>query len=129
MAERTIRCEDCGSPYSTNRSNTKFCDVCRLLRDLRFIGPSTHDCWVCQTKFAPITLREEACAEHGYHPAKTGECECVYCHETRPRIRANLAVCVHCARSVERRPMFVKALAIKQRERQAANQLVPAEAA
>ncbi len=113
----TITCEDCRHEYATIRRNTKVCGLCRLVRDLPYIADKKATCWICENEFAPLYRGENVCAACGTPSQRHGIGECVYCHESRPRVRNDVSVCDHCARQPDRRRMFMLGLLKKQAQR------------
>jgi hypothetical protein len=121
MAEiRTIACEDCGHPYETTRPNTKYDSVCRLLRDLKFVGSRTRRCLWCGESYAPLNRNDDRCADCAYQPKAPGSCPCAFCGEERLRAVRDVAVCHWCARDPELRLKFLGSLTRKRRARVAA---------
>lgn len=106
----TIVCADCGRDYETVRRNTKYCSLCRLLRDLLFVDRATTKCWICSEVFAPIERREKSCGSCCYKAAKNGVAECAFCHQEKPRVNAGIAVCHGCARDPELRGKLMNSL-------------------
>lgn len=125
MAEpRIIACQSCGAPYETRRSNTKYCALCRLDKNLRYIGSVQASCWACHKDFAPLERGEDSCGECCYESEKPGMAECGFCHEMKLRVRQDVAVCHQCARDPKHRGEFMKAVRkkvqVRQGERRAA---------
>lgn len=119
---RTIDCEDCGHPYETVRDNTKYCPICRLALDLKFIDDKVANCWVCEREFAPIGRGDKTCAACCYQPKKHGTITCSFCKQTDlPPVVGGISVCHACARSTEHRGPLRRSLATKQRQRRVAN--------
>lgn len=118
-----IRCSDCGSDYETVRKNTKYCRLCRTLRDIKFIGVRQQTCWECDQKFAPSGPQQFLCGACDTTPRKsyvTGTC--ALCNRQEARLLdAQVAVCVECSRDGGKRPAFFKALVKKQARLREAN--------
>jgi hypothetical protein len=117
MATTIISCEECTEPYETTRPNTKFCSRCRLSKDVTFIDDHTVKCWQCEKVFAPIERGEKTCGECCYQPKKHGETTCVFCKNTRLRVRANVECCHECARNPKLRGKLIASLRNAQRRR------------
>lgn len=115
MAEkRTIHCEDCKHEYETVRANTKFCQVCRTFKDLVYVGTDTRKCWLCDSTFAPLHRKDEACADCSPRTGKMLDGECVLCQGHRhPLLSGDILVCLGCAKDPERRRTFGKAIRAK----------------
>lgn len=114
--DRIITCEDCKSQYSTRRANTKYCPICRWLRDLKFIGGRTRKCWLCDTEFAPLSSKSEMCGSCDDVPRRSHVAgECGFCKQEKPNLlHDDLHVCVSCALNPECRRTLVMALKKKQ---------------
>jgi hypothetical protein len=127
----TIRCNDCGEQVETARKNTKYCSVCRLIRDLPYAAGQEvrigglPKCALCAKEFARLDIRDPLCGECAPETRSHGKCVCAFCHEEKHRVRKDIAVCDRCARKKEVRDQLWKSLRNKQRARQAENQ-VPA---
>jgi hypothetical protein len=115
----TIICADCGDERrNAQYANTKFCERCRLLRNLVFVGPRTRTCALggCKTKFAPVGRGDEHCAEHAFGANTQGRC--VVCEQDdQPLHRASLQICMACLRNPAKRHFIVNALRVHQRRR------------
>lgn len=114
-----IACEGCQYSYDAVRRNTKYCDVCRLVRDLGYVAMATSNCWVCDAEFAPLFPKDEACGKHAYAPLRHGKTECVFCGDTALAVRSDVAVCNICARNPEHRRKLYGSLIKKQAARRA----------
>lgn len=107
---RFINCADCGRQRATKRRNTKYCSLCRLMRDLQFVQARLHKCWLCEVRFAPIGGRDNACPDCMYVPKSFGVEECAFCHQAKPRANPEIAVCHSCARDPKLRPKLINSL-------------------
>lgn len=120
MTERTIKCVDCGAPYTTIRANTKYCKVCSTLRAAEYNRDAAFECEKCQKTFAALPQRSKVCPDC-YKPGTwvhdvTGTCS--YCGtETDRLIHELISVCRNCAYDPAQRDTLIKSLARKQRER------------
>lgn len=115
MAERTIRCEDCGADYKTKRANTKYCRVCRLYRNLLFLKNRKKECPACGDQFAPLAMDDMVCGrcDIGRHYV---DGTCALCGDaTSKQLHPDVAVCHPCATDPSRRPLLIRALAKKLR--------------
>jgi len=112
---RIIRCEECGSPRLTRYKNTKYCHLCRLSKNLEFIGDRTNKCAGCEKSFAPIDRNEQLCPECSIGKvAGDPRGTCAFCEAVdAPLIREHIAVCVQCAHDPKLRTKFVGAIAKK----------------
>lgn len=118
MAEpRTITCESCRAEYETIRANTKYCALCRLDKNLRYIGSQLSDCWACNKKFAPLERGEDSCGECCYESEKPGTAECGFCGDEKLMVRQDVKVCHQCARDPKHRGKFMKAVRNKVKAR------------
>lgn len=111
----SITCADCGQPYETSRPNTKFCAICRLLKDLLFLGVRTRECLLCSEKFCPTSRHDLMCGSCDTTPSSLhGEGDCAFCGASQAKtIRRGVAVCLRCARSPKHRRKLIQALAKK----------------
>lgn len=112
MAEKsTIICEDCGSPYDTVRRNTKYCNVCRLTRDLKFLTTRTSKCWLCDKEYAPTHSKDELCSECEPKRRHHGQGECRVCGTPDSRLYIpEVAICTTCMRNPQQRREIVQLL-------------------
>jgi len=117
--ERVIECADCGEHYTTRRANTKYCVICRWLRDLLYIGARTKKCWLCDTEFAPLSSKGELCGTCDTVPRRSHvEGKCSFCEQDKPNLlHEDLRVCVPCALKPENRKTLIRALLKKQDQR------------
>lgn len=121
MTSRTFACEDCGHPTQTIRENTKYCAVCRLIRDLPYVAKQ-HDkakCALCTAEFARLDVRDPLCGDCTPPNTKHGIAECAFCKTEQPRFRPELSVCDRCARDPENRAKLWGSLKRKQADRRA----------
>lgn len=120
MASFSISCADCGSEYETNRKNTRYCRVCRVLRNLIYYGPKLTTCWSCEEKFAPWEDKQVFCGgcARKADSAPTGTCG--LCKEETKVIHQDIHVCHTCATDPKSRPKLVRALTAKAERRAAA---------
>lgn len=122
-----IACEDCGFVIQAARRNTKYCRVCRMVRDLPYVATRHRKCGLCDTKFHPINVRDACCGEHAPRLAADELVTCAYCGTEGLSVAGDLAVCRTCARtSGELRQRFFKALLNRQRKQQATEYPPPA---
>lgn len=120
---RTIQCADCGHPYETTRKNTLYCDVCRLSRDVMYMGTRTTKCLGCSERFCRLHRHDVLCAECDIVKSSLwGEGSCALCGQDQAtRVRPDVAVCIGCAKAPEHRRVFIKALVKKVRTRKEAS--------
>jgi hypothetical protein len=114
----TITCQDCGRAYATKRHNTKFCKVCRLIRNMKFIGAKTKKCWECDTSFAPIERSDVMCGKCAVPSTLTGDCAVCQAHAV-PMLTKEVKVCMRCAYDPEQRPAIFKGLLKRQKSKDA----------
>lgn len=114
MAERTIECKDCGSPFPTTRSNAKYCRVCRLYRNLVFLRDSTFECAACGTTVAPVVRDGWVCStcDPTMGCSDVTGC-CSLCSIDAKLPYEELAVCEECLNSPDQRRLLVSALRAK----------------
>lgn len=118
MATFKIACADCGSEHEASNRTTKYCNVCRVFRDLAFVGTTTKNCFACSEAFAPIRRKDELCSKCDYNHRVYGTGTCGICKaENVSTIRMDIAVCVDCMRDPNQRRTFMKAMAKKRAER------------
>jgi hypothetical protein len=120
MAERHKSCEDCGLDFTTRYPHAKFCHLCRLLRDFKFLdktGRAVKPCMLCDERYARITSHDKFCADCDDHPALIPG-TCVICddevaslhHPTGP-------VCLRCLRHPDERLPIMRKLTQSRRWR------------
>lgn len=114
MALHDIHCEDCGRPRSTRYKNTKYCLVCRLFKNLNYIGTQTRKCPVCNNRFAPLNRNELMCGECNTKIA-VGQPHgvCGFCGEDTDLLLDDVRVCHPCATDPKNRDTFLVAMAKK----------------
>lgn len=105
-----IYCADCGAERKARNKNTRYCRVCRLGRNIAFLGQRTNTCWMCEERFAPLSANDPMCANCDYKSASATVAECALCHEQAPRVDHEIAVCIACAKDPKKRPLFARAL-------------------
>lgn len=109
----TISCEDCG----LNRrgpSNTKYCHLCRLLRNVEYYTTKTLDCQECRANFMPVKRGDPWCGNCALgQTANRGSCTLCGEQDTY-RIMASVAVCERCARDPAHRRQFIRGMRLKQ---------------
>lgn len=114
---RTIQCADCQAEYATQRSNTKYCALCRIFRDVMYLGNRKQTCLVCEQKFALLQAGERLCPKCDVIPSsRYVDGTCAFCgtHEY-PLLSAEVAVCTACAHDPEQRELFIKAIVQKRK--------------
>lgn len=117
MATFKIACADCGFEHEASNKTTKYCNVCRVFRDLAFVGTTTKNCFACGSKFAPIRRKDELCSNCDYNHRVYGTGICALCKNEASLIRSDIAVCTDCMRDPDQRRTFMKAMAKKRVER------------
>lgn len=120
--ERTILCADCGQATATKRQNTKYCPLCRLLRDLLYVGGMKRECWICEREYAPLTYKRDPSEMCGECDTLTRnryvEGDCSYCQQHKHNLlNSDVRVCVRCALDPANRARLVRALQRKQAAR------------
>jgi hypothetical protein len=110
LIEKT--CADCGREFETTRDNAKYCRLCRLLKNLIYIGDRRYECWACGGEFAPLGRNDKFCGQcntvgsvhdHG------GECR--LCGETSDQLlHADVLVCRGCSTNPDRRKVLIQAV-------------------
>lgn len=107
-----IECSDCGAPRLTRWKNTKYCFLCRLIRNLEFIGDKTTKCIVDDKVFAPIKRNDDLCGDCDVIPMFEGlRGVCAFCKEDdKPLVAPEVAVCIGCAKNPKYRKNVRKAL-------------------
>lgn len=116
----TITCTDCGAErHNVQYRNTRYCESCRLLRNLIFLGDRTCTCSECAKEFAPTVRGERWCGECSVS-ADIGDC--VLCQAADSELlRRTIPVCLRCAHDPDRRAVLIKGLRRGQRDRREAN--------
>lgn len=116
MLPEHIHCEDCGAHRLTKYKNTKYCHVCRLLRNLKFIGQKTKTCFICDAEFAPIDRNDGMCRACGdLRRSYNVDGKCGLCGREGLLWRKEIRVCIECLRDPRQRPRLLKGLIAKQR--------------
>ncbi len=116
----TIACKDCGHPVQTTRSNTRYCSVHRLLRDLPYVAEGSNSirkCELCEQPFKPLDPHGALCAKHVPRRQKLGEAVCYLCGKTDTRVRAEIDVCTTCALDPTKRSGLFDVLTQLERKR------------
>lgn len=126
----TILCTDCGTPRHRVPSNTRYCWLCRLLRDIDYWRRNTRTCG-CGAKFAPLNRADLHCST--CNPGlRAYSGPCVLATKDRPHEgrypHPKLPVCVACTRDPKIRPRLIRALEVGQARRQSQNKEVPSAA-
>lgn len=94
--------------------NTKYCHVCRLERDLKFIGPKTTKCWGCDKPFAPLNRNDMLCSKCDLVTG-TADVEgvCGICDASGPLYRQDIRICMACLRDPDKRGRVYQAIVKK----------------
>lgn len=119
---KTIICEDCGKLRETAQSNTRFCRVCRLLKNLTWLKSRTAKCLVCECRFAPLERNAYLCPK--CDPAERKDPpvgNCALCDTEGELVDTDVHVCMGCATSIDKRPIFHAALIKKVKAQKEAN--------
>lgn len=112
-----IECSDCGTVRYTRYGNTKYCELCRLIRNIRFVGDRTRKCGVSGKEFAPIdrnqlvSLECDPYARPGHPTGTCGECDT----ENTDLLGNMMHICFKCADDIKRRGKLYSQLLLKQR--------------
>lgn len=107
----TITCQDCSAERTARNRNTKYCDPCRLLRNLQYIGSKrVHHCHTCEAKFRPASRNDDHCGDCGVvYTRHRGEC--AVCHHTNaPLYRQGMKLCFGCLYDPKKRSTIIKGL-------------------
>lgn len=92
-----MKCRSCLDEFTPPTSNTKFCETCRVLRDLDFYqGNLKRKCTACESEFYPLRASWLRCPNCSVHKG-TGEVECNLCHqfnETAPGLSSTCIFCI-----------------------------------
>lgn len=120
---KTIHCSDCGQARKTRYSNTKYCILCRMARNLKFIGETILKCKACGEEFAPLKRGDIMCGKCDNIPAAGDpHGECGLCHSVAvPIVNEDIAVCHPCSTDPSKREIFTAALFQKRRLRMEAH--------
>lgn len=111
-----IHCEDCGAPRMTKYGNTKYCEICRLARNLNFMKGQKFKCGVSGKRYAPVKRNQGVCLECDPYSTPGGpQGDCPVCGTDDTRLYGeHVRVCVSCMDSIEKRPTIYAALLKKQ---------------
>lgn len=120
-----ITCADCGHEYKTIRKNTKYCRICRLVRNLDFLQGTVYQCVGCGDEYAPLERTAKTwrtcleCSPRGWDTWSHDHAgTCALCKkDTDKLIHPEISVCRRCAFDPEKREVLYKALLRKRRER------------
>lgn len=116
METTRIECGDCGSPFDAKRKNAKYCQLCRAIRDFKFMTTWTKDCWVCSKEFAPAYRKDLMCAEcDDLRRSYNVDGACVFCGEESVLWHEQAHICWPCVKNPELRSKVLHALLKKQR--------------
>lgn len=116
--EQTITCADCGHEHTAKRKNARYCGICRLFRNLIYLGARTSRCASCDGKFSPLHVNDKLCANCDFSQGKDGRGNCALCEQKdMPLVKAEVAVCVYCAKDPTRRDVFTRAIGKKRKAR------------
>lgn len=93
-----IHCSDCGWPRLTARRNTKYCYVCRLERNLAFIGDRMFKCIDCGNRRNQVIRNEEMCKVcDTFSTPENVVGQCGVCGEHEQRLLGDTVhICVKC---------------------------------
>lgn len=123
MSKKYIHCVECGAihyPHPAYVTRSKYCPICRLLRDIRYLDGKrtrTRKC-LCGTKFAPIYRDDDSCQECDVtYSSHRVTATCGLCGQEAQCLRDEIHVCLACAKDKDKRKLFLKALTAKQRQR------------
>lgn len=111
-----IKCSDCGGPRMTRYANTKYCEICRLLRNLKFVGDAKSKCLVDKRVFSPIkrgqqlSLTCDPLSTPGGVQGTCGICD----REDQRLYGEHISVCVECLDDPARRELIRAQLIQKQ---------------
>lgn len=121
MTDHSIHCADCGHPATAKRKNQRYCGVCRLFRNLIYLGGRTVRCASCDTKFAPLHVNDKLCADCDFDKEKLPKGRCAFCEQDeRPLVKEDVSICIACAKDPSHRDKVTRALGKKRRQRQEA---------
>lgn len=121
-----IECEDCGTKRVTRYKNTKYCEICRLLRNLKFIGDRTESCLVTKKRFAPIKRNQQLSLTCDPYSTPAGhEGTCGVC-DTEGRLYGdNVKVCTECLDDPKQRGKIIAMLIQKQANIKSGRTVIP----
>ena len=116
---KPINCSDCKQHFSPRRPNAKYCDYCRLARNLKYWMTRSTECWLCEKKFVPVDRdNSNICSScQPAHTAAIHDVACHNCNEARKLIHPEIRWCYPCAENPTSRRGLVKAVFRKQAER------------
>lgn len=117
-----ISCADCGEERKASAANTRYCRVCRLLRNLDFLSDRTHKCLECSSRYPPIMRNDQWCGDCALGQTNVRGC-CALCgKEDAYLVLPDVRVCHRCARNPRMRRRFILGLRKRQDEQRAANE-------
>lgn len=123
QATRVFNCADCDEPVETKYKTKKYCDLCRLFRDLTFLGLRKTKCLSCQEAFCPTNSNHKLCWECDFTAAdKHPIGECRLCDASpRPLLSPDVLVCLQCTQDPAQREAFTRAVGYKRHAQIKAN--------
>jgi hypothetical protein len=116
MSVRTILCAECQAPTPAVRKNTKYCRLCRLIKNIKFITTGTRKCWICDVTFAPLDRSDVLCGTCDDHPSHSITGSCRLCNTERTLHSDEVRVCWVCLKDPAQRPLVLRALVKKRNE-------------
>jgi len=113
-----IHCTDCGSPRTASARNTRYCHVCRFLRDATFWQTSRtkRTCEDCGDEYFPFHGEHKLCAECSHTP-KERRGRCLLCSTEGAHLIREVRVCYSCAMAARGRKRFLRFLEEEQERR------------
>lgn len=111
-----IECADCSTVRYTRYKNTKYCELCRFLRNLKFIGERTKKCAVSEKPFAPIDRNQFVSLKRDPYSRPGGlDGECGLCNKKDVWLMGNMIhICRECVDDPNRRSEIIGLLLRKQ---------------
>jgi hypothetical protein len=113
-------CIHCGNSFTARSPKAKYCRVCRLADNCRYLRDRRHKCESCNDEFAPLAREDKLCAPcdtPGGRRSVPGRCVLCEKEGERAQLHPDLQLCLRCAKDPARRPMVRLGLARKMQQR------------
>lgn len=121
----SITCRDCGEGRTRCPSNTRYCVLCRVLRELYYWQTRRRTCKRCRREFAPLNRNDYYCStcDRGLAPYAL---TCVACTKEAawPAIKG-VPICAPCIRAPKQRSAIIDAMERGQTKRRSNNAYKP----
>lgn len=108
---RSRECENCGGEITSKSKLAKYCSICRLYKNIMFIGDKTVECQVCEDEYSPTERGQFCCRKCSSVTDRVRSGECKICgSDDWPLIWQEAQVCVKCMDDPEKRGIVARGL-------------------